>query len=361
MCRHNHKDTPLAWAAAAVVAVVLNLGVVPPALAGDVGPLELNPARVVADANLANNLALAQAEEPSEPIAARAASETVQERAERGLPISLKLGYALYSDYIWRGVNCSEYRGEGREKPNHQLSTSIGFDLGELFGAGTDIGTLYFDTWYEWFAGQKKLDPDRGGQNLQEVNFVLYWTYNIEPLETELTLGYKWYLFPNRAHTLRQDRARGNNNDDRTHEYWFSLTHNDAWLWQWLLPNNEDGILNPSFFFAHDVGAVPGVWMEFGLSHEFAVPGVDNLTITPAYTVCIDGDYWTRGFKLAGDQWSLDTTYDLTPLLHLPEWAGSVSISGRLYFFNAFGNMEDAHVIQDEFWGGMAVDWSWGG
>ena len=139
-------------------------------------------------------------------------------------------------------------------------------------------------------------------------------------------------------------------------------------MWKWLFPNNEDGVLNPSFFLAHDFGSILGVWMEFGISHDFAIPGIDNLTITPGYTMMAQCDYWKHGFFLAGDQLSLVAEYDLTPLLQLPAWAGSVSIAGELYFFNAYPNFESGGSSnnssirsQDEFWGGLAVNWSWGG
>ena len=354
MIQHNQRAAAGGWAAAQTAVMTLGLGAGSPAAAGDPNPLSLNPAQLAAGVDVPTNLMLAQASEPTEPVAERTEIETVQDTEEPALPISLGLSYALYTDYIFRGVNFSEYDGEAREKLNHQLTVSLAWDMG-------DYGTIGFDTWFEWFAGQKKIDPDRGGQNLQEVDYTIWWSYSIEPIATDLTLGYTFFQFPNLAHTLRQDGARGNNNDDRTHEYWFSLEHNDAWMWKPLFPDNEEGILNPSFFFAHDVGAIPGAWMEFGLSHGFAVPGVDNLTITPAWTLCVDGDYWTRGFKLAGDQWSLAAEYDLTPVLQLPDWAGSISITGELYFFNAFGNMEDSHTIQDEFWGGLTVNWAWGG
>jgi len=355
MSKHNRRAVPQRWVAALAVVMAAGSGEGSSARAGDADQFELNPAQILADTQVPPGLLLAQVAEPIEPAAPqRVETETAQVQ-EPTCPFSLSLSYAIYSDYIFRGVNFSEYDGEGREKLNHQLTVSLGYDLG-------DFGSIGFDTWFEWFAGQKKIDPDRGGQNLQEVDYTISWSHPIEPIATDLTLGYTYFLFPNLAHTLRQDGARGNNNDDRTHEYWFSLEHNDAWMWKWLLGDAiEDGVLNPSFFFAHDVGALPGVWMEFGLSHGFVIPGVDNLTITPSWTLMVDGDYWSDGFKLAGDRWSLGVEYDLTPVLHLPKWAGSLTVGGDLSFFNAFGNMEDNHVLQDEFYGGMAVTWAWGG
>lgn len=337
------------------------------ALAADIGPIALGGAQS-ADSNSPAYMTLAQApaEESESTVVTRTDVEATETVEETSSPISLSIGYALMTDYIFRGINFSEPDKEGREKLNHQLSTSIGFDLGAL-GLG-DFGTIGFDTWFEWYAAQKMIDPDRGGQNLQEVDYLIWWSYSIEPIATDITLGYTFYLFPNLAHTLRQDGRYGNNNDDRTHEYWISLEHNDAWMWKWLLPENEDGVLNPSFYLAHDIGSILGVWMDFGLSHTFDIPWIEGLSFTPGWTVHAQCDYWKHGFFLAGETFSGSLDYDLTSLLKLPDWAGSIVLSGQLYFFDAWGNFEregssnNASLRgQDEFYGGMAVTWSWGG
>jgi len=58
-------------------------------------------------------------------------------------PFSFSLNYALYSDYVFRGINFSEFSREGREKPNHQLTTTVSVDLGPLFGhPAASCGTL---------------------------------------------------------------------------------------------------------------------------------------------------------------------------------------------------------------------------
>lgn len=269
-------------------------------------------------------------------------------------PFSLSVTYSLYSDYVWRGINLSEYGGEGREKPNHQLDVALDVDLGLLFGqdAGT-CGTFTAGGWFEWFAAQKKLDPEKGGQNLQEVDYYLSWGYDIEAIATTVSLGYIFYTFPN-AKLIN------------TQEWSFGIEHNDAWMWKGLWPDNEDGILNPSFTLYHDVGASGGsaVWMEFGLSHEFEL--APNLTATPSWTLGIDrnlyrdigGDPRSSTTRLANMLWGLDVTYDMTELLHIPDGRGSVALSGFLYFSDALGNAEDSGFIQDEFFGGMSIGWS---
>jgi hypothetical protein len=304
-----------------------------------------------------DNVILAQAETPSQPTdqtTLQREEVRATETTEPALPLRIALSYGLYSDYVWRARNLSEYTHEAREKPNHQMNTSIAWITKEF-------GTFGFDTFFEWYAAQRMVNPYAYGDNLQEVDFVIWWSYPIQAIATDVRLSYTYDIFPNQARRLESDAEPGNNNDDRTQYWTMILTHNDAWMWKWLWPENEGGILNPTFLFSHDFGTLAGVWMEFGFSHPFPVPGIDNLTITPGWKIFTDCNYWSPGFKLAGDQWALVAAYDLTPILQLPKWAGRFVIQGELYFNNAFGTMEDNDVLHDEFWGGTSVHWIWGG
>ncbi len=273
------------------------------------------------------------------------ATAPADEKVEESLPVSISLSYGLYTDYVFRGINFSEYPGERREKLNHQFEVSIGLDLSVL-GYG-DLGTIGFDTWFQWFAGQRKLDPDRDSY-LQEVDYTIWWSRTIAQIATDLTLGFTYYQLLSTF-------------DDDTCEYFIKLEHNDAWMWRKLWPDNEKGVLNPSFFLAHDVGTLGGVWMEFGVSHDFAVPGIEHLTVTPGYELAVQCNYWRDGFFIAGDTWSLVTAYDLTELLRLPAWAGRLGIAGELYYFNAYSNFRKPDGGADELWGGLSVTWDWGG
>lgn len=119
-------------------------------------------------------------------------------RKESATPFSLGMTYAVYSDYVFRGINLSEIAGEGRELPNHQVSIDVGVDLGLLFdGEAGSLGTLGFNTWLEWFAGQKTLNPAGGGQNLQEVDYTITWSTDLESIGSTLTLGYVFFTIPN--------------------------------------------------------------------------------------------------------------------------------------------------------------------
>lgn len=311
------------------------------------------------DAKPQGNMVAARFEDADPSLETVQASESVLEDASA--PFSFSINYTLMSDYIFRGINFSEFPGEGHEDLNHQMGTSLGVSLG-------DWGSIGFDTWFEWFAGQEQINPRNGDDNLQEVDFVVYWSYDLESIDTALTIGWTYFLFPNTARTLREDASKANNNDDRTHEWWFSLEHNDAWMWRWLWADNEDGILNPSFFFSQDIGIGSGtaIWMELGLSHEFAL--AENVTVTPSWTLGIDHSYYhyfagarTESTRLANMLWGLDVSYDLNDLLSLSETWGDVTISGLLFFSDALGNPEDNGIIQDEFFGGVSLAYSYGG
>ncbi len=280
-----------------------------------------------------------------------AAEPTAAEEEQAGFnkAFEIGLGYTLVSDYIFRGINFSEYAGEGREKPNHQLSTSLSVDL-EKLGLGP-IGSIGFDTWYEWFAAQEKINGE--GANIQEIDFVVYWAYDIEPIATDLSIGWTHYSFPN-------------SQVFRTNEWWFSLEHNDAWMWKWLLPDNEDGVLNPTFFFAHDWDLVEGAWMELGISHGFEFEAIPYTTFTPGMKLAVDMGYLgsvtgtdDHDTRLAYVEYSLAIDFDLSGALSLPEELGSITLTPFLNFNDALGGPESHRTIQDEFYGGVSVGWSW--
>jgi hypothetical protein len=320
------------WVAGLALAALIVAGVAPAAKAAATDAFELDYARLVADAGDPDNMLLAQAD-AEEPITEPAEAA----ESEGGCPFGVGLTYALYSDYIFRFVNFSEYPGEGREKPNHQLTTDFSYDLG-------DFGTVGFTAWFEWYAAQAQLNGS--SDNTQEIDYTIYWSYGLDAMATDLTLGVSWYTFPN-------DKAIN------SFEYFISLEHNDAWMWQALFPDNEDGVLNPSFLFVHDVDEQDGIWMEFAINHPFEV--FENFTVTPGWMVAVDHRYWADTTRFAGDQWSLVLEYDVGALLQLPESVGSLTVAGELYWNNPWGTLEDDGTAQDVLWGGMSVAWAWGG
>ncbi|HNQ23843.1 MAG TPA: hypothetical protein PKK06_12175 [Phycisphaerae bacterium] len=297
-------------------------------------------------------------------------TETKVAPSESKCPATFDLTYTVMSDYIFRGINYSEYPGEGREDLNHQLNVDLGMDLAKLFGHDPGTwGHLGFATWFEWYAGQEKLNPIEGGQNLQEIDYTVYWKYPLRAIETDFTLGWTFYDFANLSTLLKRDPFPGNDKDDTTNEWFVKFEHNDAWLWKWLWPQNDAGVLNPSLAVFHDTGIAAGnaAWIEFGLNHEF--PVFDKLTVTPSWTLGVDHNYYRefagdpdgKTTRLGNMLWGLDVSYDLTELLRIPARWGTMRLSGLLYFSDALGNPENNGIIKDEFFGGVALGYSFGG
>jgi hypothetical protein len=265
---------------------------------------------------------------------------------EPSKPFNLAVTYWLFSDYISRGVNCSEYAGEGREKLNHQLGTSLNVPLGKE----AKFGTFGFDTWFEWYGGQGQYPTTEGGTNLQEVDYTLRWSYELKPIKTTATVAWTDYTYPH---------VRNVGSRDWTDEVSLRLNHNDAWLWRWTGYKGEDGILNPSLFIAKDFRMAKGWWIEAGINHPF--PIVKNVTWTPSMTFAFDGKYiqpflgtGPGTWQYAYTQWGSELKYDLTELLHLPPQAGTVYVSGVLYY-----NLASANYLHDELWGGVSLGWNW--
>jgi len=284
---------------------------------------------------------------PPEPRIQETAHAEV-ERVPPSRPLRFSVAYRLMSDYVFRGINYSEYRGEGREKLNHQMTTTLDIPLGKK----GEFGTFGFDTFFEWYAAQKELTGS--GANIQEIDYTLRWGYHLAPLATTATFGWTDYTY---QHVREGD-------PDRTNEAFVKLEHNDAWMWRPLGYRGDTGVLNPYLLVALDLDVSRGVWLELGIDHEFEL--VRNLTLTPSMVFAVDGGYTGPLLRRTRDhdtgyaytQVGMDVTYDLTEVLRLPAWAGSVKVSGLLYYTNA----TDSFVAKgghDEFWGGMSVGWTW--
>ncbi len=274
---------------------------------------------------------------------------------KKPIPIGFYLDYTVATDYIWRGINLSEFRGEGREKLNHQLTVGANYDTG-------NFGTIDFSVWFEWYGANDQISGVNSDGNLQEVDYTFSWTYDLSKLcaqvPVELTLGWIGYDFPQ----LSDDGGF-------TNEYFIGLALDD----QALL---GDGwfALNPTLTYYQDIDDVgcfgQGSWLEFGISHEFEmakcpgakqIPIVRDLTVTPSFTLAMDIGYLGSGTRTATTQYGLDVGYDIGAALGLPEQYGSVGLTGFLNYSDAVtdGATNFGPNLNDEFWGGFSVGWEW--
>ncbi len=271
-----------------------------------------------------------------------------------GIPVGFAVEYAMVSDYIWRGLNFSEFPGEGREGLNHQLTLGISFDLGQF-------GTVGYSAWFEWYAYQDSrrfgADPDDG--HLQEVDHTVYWSYDLSTLNEAIPLsvevGWIAYVFP----------QVGGNDASWTHEMYVILALDDSSLF-----GTEGGVLNPYFALYADLDDVRGQWWELGISHEFALadlglestPILKDITITPSLVLGMDHRYFStpqKHTRLANLLYGLDMSLDLSSALDLPPQVGSFYLNTFLAFSQPLNGELREEAMNDEFFGGMAVGWEW--
>ncbi len=281
-------------------------------------------------------------------VAAPMARAQDAEEGSKPAELSFSLDYTLVSDYVFRGINFSEFAGEGREKPNHQMSTGI-----EL---ATEYGNFGGFFWFEWFAGQGSLTP--GSDNLQEVDYVVYWNYDIEQIATNLELGWIAYTFP---------PSGGDAHD--TYEVYAKLSFDDSGVF-----GTQESVLNPYVYYGldYDLGA-NGSWIEIGISHDFALnevagleaaPVIKDLTVSPSLVLGIDHRYLDKfavtgsggpSTRLANLNYGLAISYDVSGALGMDPKLGSLSLDGFLNFSQALRK----GLLNDEFYGGMSVSYGW--
>ncbi len=272
-------------------------------------------------------------------------------------PLSFGIDYTLVTDYVWRGANLSEYDGEGREDLNHQLNVWAAYDTG-------DFGTFGGLVWLQWFAGWDQAGPDPDGSHLQEVNYVLNWSYDLsrinEALPVVFELGWIGYNFPEFSGDAQF-----------THELYVTLAMDDSSLW-----GTDQAVLNPYVSYYHDLDDFQGGWLEVGISHDFAlaelgladVPILGEMTLTPAIVLGVDHRYYESTTKAAAMVFGLALSYDLGSALGMdPEW-GSLAITSfinyNLGLADSARNVSDGAggqqgLVDDTLYGGVNLAYEW--
>lgn len=271
--------------------------------------------------------------------------------------LSFSIDYTLVSDYIFRGINFSEYAGEGRELPNHQMGVGFAIDTAEL---GVPIGTFSATFWFQWWAGLN--DTAAGfdtGSHLQEVNYVAAWSYDIPDTPVAVELGWIAYQFP----------YVGGDDPQWTHEGYVTLAFDDSCLF-------GDPVLNPYMSYYLDMDDIRGSWLEFGIRHDLALsdmgmaemPVLEHVTVSPSLVLGVDHRYHDKleraeggrtgiGTRLANLTYGLEVGLDVSGLLDLPEKYGAVGLAGFLNFSQRLSS--HSPLVGDELYGGMTASYSW--
>jgi hypothetical protein len=272
---------------------------------------------------------------------------------EKPIQLGFHADYTVVTDYIWRGINYSEYRGEGREKLNHQMTVGVNYDT-------VDFGTIDFSVWFQWYGANNKITGVDSDGNLQEVDYIISWTYDLSKLNqqipVELTLAWAGY-----------DVIQVSGDPGFTNAFIVILALDD----QKLLGENWFS-LSPTLTYEQDIDDVAstgqGSWLEFGVSHEFELakcpgarqlPIIRDLTLTPSWTLMTDIGYVDSGTRISSMRYGLNVGYDLSEALGIPEQYGSVGVSGFLNYSDAIADDSPSINLNDELWGGFSIGWEW--
>ena len=297
---------------------------------------------------------------------------------QKPLPVSFSIDYTLLSDYIFRGINFSEYNTEGRERLNHQLSVGTEIDLNQFGRVGGSF-------WFEWYGGQN--DRGFGGnapgddKHLQEVDYTLYYGYTIEPIGLDIEIGYIFYHFP-RARRAAKWHGTGDADFATTNELYTVLSWDDSQLWRALGLDCKDPLLNPYLSVNWDMDLAKGAsFYEFGLSHDFAfsdftqAPVLKDLTFGVSWAMAWDHNWLNkytldrtagatnegRGYASNSSHldymnWGFSLTADLKSMLDLPDrYCGDLYLTGFLNLSDAIAK----HFLDDEVYGGLSVGYGW--
>ena len=283
---------------------------------------------------------------------------------EKSVPLGFSIDYTLVSDYIWRGMNFSEFPGEGREKLNHQVGAGISLDLDEKLGLSTNLGTVGFSVWGEWYAANKSDRfngvPNTSDTHLQEVDWTINWSYDVGETGVSVEAGWIAYEFPN----AKRDAYA-------TYEFYGKASFNDARiLGVDDVKGLEDGIVSPSVSYYYDYDLVKGGWLEFGVEHGFNFPQeagpLKHISITPSLALGVDNRYWDKAVggtghkstRLATIVYGLTVGYDLGSALSMPAKYGSLNVEGFLNFSDAL-RADRAIGLSDELFGGVRIAYGW--
>jgi hypothetical protein len=282
---------------------------------------------------------------------------------KKPLPVGCTVEYSLLSDYVCRkGFNLSEYPGEGRERPNHQLLVAPYISTKDVFGKGTDFGTFSLPSWFEFYDGQPHLTP-QSDNKFQEYDFMPTWTYAIPTTPLTFSFTNDYYDLPRlREAGVSRKLSQGD-------ELWFTLALDDSFIC-------GKPLLSPYVTYVQDVDNIRGGWFDIGIKHDFklselgckGVPILKDLTITPGVVFGIDHRYVDEvvgndlGTHFSTINYGLTGTYDLNSALNIPQKYGSIYLKG---FINFKEQVHDYHVqgpfpvLRDTTYGGVSIGYSW--
>jgi len=185
----------------------------------------------------------------------------------------------------------------------------------------------------------------RGGGDVREVDYFLYYAQDVKPLDATAEVGWIAATFPQR----HGDRAY-------THEWYVALGLNDA---AWF--RTKENIFNPYLVYYMDVDDTRGGRIQFQISHTFLparmglarAPVWKNVAITPSFLMDVDLRGLTKHTKIASLRYGIEVFYDLSDIFKIPPKHGSIGVTVFLYFRDCL--LGDPY--EDRLFGGMTLSY----
>jgi hypothetical protein len=252
---------------------------------------------------------------------------------EGGVNLDLRANWM--TDYVWRGIDRSESAGS-EDSPNLQFEGQIKWDTGKLPHPFIGVFTNIYDS-----------DP---ASRFQEIRPYFGLELNTRPIT--FTVGHSNYIFP--------DRDTFN-----TAELWGQIKLDDSYFFR-----SDVGVFNPYVFAAYDYDTNHGLYIELGVSHDFAIEDTP-LTLTPRAAIAyVDNNktYRTEGKPPTDPAFSTGTrgqdsgfqhyeigveaTYALNQLINLSSRYGKLDLKGFLMYTDGIDNSLRADT---EWWGGIGI------
>jgi len=266
------------------------------------------------------------------------------------LPVKFGAEYTMVTDFVWRGLNLSEYTGEGREKLNHQAEFSASVALKDLGLA--DLGTISVSAWFQFFVGNESQNA-RANNKLQRVDYTVSWKYKIP--DSPFTVGAGWiaYEYPHAAGTLYS-----------TYEVFGLVAMDDGFIY-----DSDEPVLSPSLAYFYDYDDVGAGVLVGAIEHKFELdeavqgtPHLRDITITPSALIILDNRYFDAALgtghhstKFSSAEVGIEAGYDVGKALQIPEEHGKINLA----LFVKFSHAIRRKILNDEFYGGFKVGWDW--
>ncbi len=302
------------------------------------------------------SILLAAAEEEAPPADKKPAEKEAAKPAKPLDPFTIGVEYTLVSDYIWRGVNLTEYAGEGRESLVHQVGVSAKAALKDL--GLPDVGAVKLDALFHFYQGNEAttFNPT-ADDKLMRADYTVTWICPIP--DTPLTVAGGW-----RALNWRHFPV-----DELTTEVFAKVILNDGFLL-----GQDDGVFNPSLAYVYDYDLVNAGVAVAAIDHKFSLDDVaeelQGITVTPSAFIILDNRYLDSFLEAVGGnvstghkattfsswQFGLTGSYDLGSAL---EMDSDLTVSLFANFSQGLARRERAVGLNDEFFGGLKIGWSW--